>query len=109
MSQFLQAWFARSTPSASASSRRLACLDNMATAPALLIAGGGSGPRASRCREDYLIALGTKVVMQERDFNRRAGFTTADDRLPAFMTTEPVSPSGLVFDVADADMDAMFA
>jgi aldehyde:ferredoxin oxidoreductase len=47
--------------------------------------------------------------MTEKDFNRRAGFTAADDRLPAFMTTEPLAPSGNVFDVSDADLDSVFA
>ena len=108
MSQFLQSWFAAVDTLGFCLFPSLACLDNMATAPAMLIQAAGAVLGES-LGEDYLMALGTKVIMQERDFNRRAGFTTADDRLPAFMTTEPVSPSGLVFDVAEADMDAMFA
>jgi aldehyde:ferredoxin oxidoreductase len=59
--------------------------------------------------EDYLIRMGTDVVLRERDFNRRAGFTAADDRIPAFMREEPVLPSGNVYDVSEADIDAMFA
>ena len=58
--------------------------------------------------EDYLISMGRDVVVMERDFNRRAGFTAADDRMPAFLLEEPVAPSGNVYDVSDADLDAMF-
>ena len=59
--------------------------------------------------EDYLIALGSQIVKQERDFNRRAGFTPADDRLPAFMVDEALPPSGNRFDVSEADLDSVFA
>jgi aldehyde:ferredoxin oxidoreductase len=48
-------------------------------------------------------------VRGERAFNRKAGFTAADDRLPSFCLEEPVLPSGNRYDVADADIDAMFA
>ena len=59
--------------------------------------------------DDYLISMGDSIVRMERDFNRRAGFTAADDRLPAFCVKEAVSPSGNRYDVAEADLDAMFA
>lgn len=58
---------------------------------------------------DYLVSLGGKVCRMERDFNRRAGFGPADDRLPAFFSAEPLAPHGLVWDVTDSDLDAMFA
>ena len=59
--------------------------------------------------DDYLIRLGDGIVRGERDFNRRAGFTAEDDRPPAFIVEEPVGPSGNRYDVAAADLDAMFA
>ena len=59
--------------------------------------------------EDYLVALGSQIVKQERDFNRRAGFTAADDRLPAFMVNEALPPTGNRFDVSEADLDSVFA
>jgi aldehyde:ferredoxin oxidoreductase len=58
---------------------------------------------------EYLISYGTQTVKQERDFNRRAGFTAADDRLPAFMVNEALLPSGNRFDVSEADLDSVFA
>ena len=59
--------------------------------------------------EDYLIQMGDRIVRQERDFNRRAGFTEKDDRPPAFIAEEAVLPSGNRYDVAEADLDGMFA
>jgi aldehyde:ferredoxin oxidoreductase len=59
--------------------------------------------------DDFLISMGDKVVRGEREFNRRAGFTAADDRLPSFVIEEAVLPSGNRYDVAEADIDAMFA
>ena len=58
--------------------------------------------------EDYLIRMGDQIVRGERDFNRRAGFTADDDRPPAFIAEEAVLPSGNRYDVAEADLDAMF-
>jgi aldehyde:ferredoxin oxidoreductase len=59
--------------------------------------------------DDFLISMGNEVVRGERAFNRAAGFTAADDRLPAFCVQEAVLPSGNRYDVAEADIDAMFA
>ncbi len=58
---------------------------------------------------DYLDELGARVLAVEVDFNRRAGFTREDDRLPAFFVEEPVDPSGKVFDVPVEDIDSVFA
>ena len=50
--------------------------------------------------------LGISVLKTEKSFNDAAGFTSKDDRLPDFFTKEPLAPSGLVFDVTEADLDA---
>ena len=52
--------------------------------------------------------LGRQTIGLEREFNRRAGFTRADDRLPAWLTQEPLSPHGAVFDVPDEVLDTIF-
>lgn len=56
--------------------------------------------------ENYLMKLGISVLKTEKSFNDAAGFTSKDDRLPDFFTKEPLAPSGLVFDVTEADLDA---
>jgi len=52
--------------------------------------------------------LGLETIQLEREFNRRAGFTAADDRLPEWMTEEALTPTGAVFDVPAADLDGVF-
>ncbi|MCS7247150.1 MAG: aldehyde ferredoxin oxidoreductase [Anaerolineales bacterium] len=58
--------------------------------------------------ENFLQELGKTAIRLEREFNRRAGFTAADDRLPEFMKYEPLPPNNSVFDVADEDLDHIF-
>jgi aldehyde:ferredoxin oxidoreductase len=41
----------------------------------------------------------------ERKFNKAAGFTKKDDRLPRFFLEEKLPPSGNVFDVPEKEMD----
>ncbi len=55
--------------------------------------------------EDYLTQLGTATLKAEKNFNKKAGFTKKDDRLPKFFTEEPLLPSGNVFDVSNKDLD----
>jgi aldehyde:ferredoxin oxidoreductase len=57
---------------------------------------------------DILQVLGKETLSMEREFNKRAGFTQADDRLPEWMTREPLPPNDAVFDVSEEDLDSMF-
>lgn len=58
--------------------------------------------------DDYLKAIGRETLRLEREFNRRAGFTATDDRLPEWMTEEPLAPLNTVFDVPANDLDTIF-
>jgi aldehyde:ferredoxin oxidoreductase len=58
---------------------------------------------------DDVTALGKQILETERDFNRRAGFTAAADRLPAFFSEEPLAPHNLTFQVSDEDLDAVMS
>ena len=58
--------------------------------------------------DSILQELGRQTIRLEREFNRRAGFTAADDRLPEWMRREPLAPTGAVFDVADEVLDTIF-
>ncbi|TFF92767.1 aldehyde ferredoxin oxidoreductase [Candidatus Thorarchaeota archaeon] len=51
---------------------------------------------------------GKKVLKMERDFNKKAGFTDKDDRLPEFFRTEKLPPHDVVFDVPDSELDAVY-
>ena len=52
--------------------------------------------------------LGRATLTLEREFNHRAGFTKAHDRLPEWMTEEPLAPTNAVFDVPGDDLDELF-
>ena len=107
MSQFLQAWFATIDTLGLCLFPSLACLDM----PELqgLLRAATAAVTGEDLPEDYLMTLGAGVVIGEKAFNTAAGFTAADDRLPAFMTVEALPPSGNVFDVSNADLDSVFA
>lgn len=52
--------------------------------------------------------LGETVLKIERDFNKKAGFTNAHDRLPEFMEYEPLSPHNVVWDFTPEEIDEVF-
>jgi len=56
-----------------------------------------------------LLNLGRQWLTQEREFNRRAGFTDAQDRLPPFMYTEKLAPNDSVFNVPDRDLERFYS
>jgi aldehyde:ferredoxin oxidoreductase len=58
--------------------------------------------------DHILQELGRVTIDLEREFNRRAGFTAADDRLPEWMTREPLAPTQAVFDVPDTELDRLW-
>ena len=57
---------------------------------------------------NILQALGKETIKMEREFNRRAGFTKEDDRLPKWMTEEAIPENGAVFDVSEEVLDHIF-
>ena len=52
--------------------------------------------------------IGKEILDLELDFNRKAGFTPADDRLPEFMTYEKLPPHNVVWDIPDSEIDSVF-
>jgi aldehyde:ferredoxin oxidoreductase len=90
------------------------------TLGACLFAGSGFGAAPETIRDllnarygwdvgdDILQQLGRETLKLEREFNRAAGFTCADDRLPEWMAREPLPPHNVVFDVAEKDLDSVF-
>jgi aldehyde:ferredoxin oxidoreductase len=58
---------------------------------------------------DDVTRIGKEILAKEIAFNRAAGFTPADDRIPEFMTYEKLPPHNVVWDVPDETLDAVFA
>ena len=57
---------------------------------------------------NYIYKLGKDVLRMEKIFNREAGFSNIDDRLPDYFTREPLPPFDLVFDIQDKKIDKIF-
>ena len=53
--------------------------------------------------------LGVRVIKVEREFNRKAGFTSEDDRLPKFFYEEPLPPHNKTVLMSDEEMDSTFS
>jgi aldehyde:ferredoxin oxidoreductase len=48
------------------------------------------------------------VLKAKREFNKKAGFTNEDDRLPPFYYKEPLPPHNTVFTIIDEQLDSVF-
>jgi aldehyde:ferredoxin oxidoreductase len=57
---------------------------------------------------DDFTELGKSVLKNERNFNLAAGFTSKQDRLPAFFTKESLQPHNVTFQVTDEELDQVF-
>jgi aldehyde:ferredoxin oxidoreductase len=58
---------------------------------------------------DDVNRIGKEIINRELAFNRAAGFSKEDDRMPEFMTYETLPPHNVVWDVPDETLDAVFA
>jgi aldehyde:ferredoxin oxidoreductase len=83
-----------------------AILDQADTFQALLdVISGFSGQPLTA---DDVSNLGKSILNTERAFNAAAGFTSKDDRLPAYFKTEPIAPHNVTFGVSDEELDSVF-
>jgi aldehyde:ferredoxin oxidoreductase len=57
---------------------------------------------------DDITAYGAAVLKKEREFNEAAGIGKEADRLPEFMTLEPLPPHNQVFDVPEDALDSVY-
>ncbi len=53
-------------------------------------------------------ALGKSVLDNELAFNKAAGFTSKDDRLPDYFKKEALAPHNVTFSVTDEELDTVF-
>lgn len=52
--------------------------------------------------------MGVKTLLTEKAFNKLAGLTDKDDRLPEFFYNERSAATGSKFDINDAELEAIF-
>jgi len=62
----------------------------------------------AQLEDDYFpFGMGTRILKAELDFNKRAGLTEEDDRLPQFFYEEPLPPHNKVFAISEAELDSV--
>lgn len=54
--------------------------------------------------QERLFGIGVQSIALEKKFNKGAGFTAKDDRLPEFMYQEALPPHNVVFDITDEEL-----
>ncbi|MBW2636508.1 MAG: aldehyde ferredoxin oxidoreductase C-terminal domain-containing protein, partial [Deltaproteobacteria bacterium] len=67
-----------------------------------------NGVLGTKWTQDDIVAYGTEVLKKERAFNEAAGLGKESDRIPEFMTYEPLPPHNVVFDVSEDDLDSVY-
>ncbi len=55
-----------------------------------------------------VIGIGAQCVQLEREFNKRAGITEANGKMPDFMSKEPLPPHNKVFDFTLSELQAIW-
>ncbi len=55
---------------------------------------------------DDLRDLGVRILKAEKEFNKNAGLTKDDDRLPEFFYKEPLPPHNVVFPFTEEEIDS---
>jgi aldehyde:ferredoxin oxidoreductase len=72
------------------------------------IASAINAAHGTRLTREFFQELGRETLRLEAEFNRRAGFTEADDELPAFFYSEPLPPTNHVARFHAADVHGMY-
>ena len=54
---------------------------------------------------EFIETIGKDVILTEKEFNTKAGFNEADDRMPEFMREEPFPPHNTVSDIPQEHYD----
>lgn len=57
---------------------------------------------------EEVMEMGMDILEMEREFNKEAGFTKEDDRMPEFMKEEELPPHNEVFNVSNEELDRVF-
>lgn len=72
-----------------------------------LLADMMAGVYGGEWNADKLLGIGIETLKLEKAFNKAAGLTAKDDRLPEFFYVEKSSATGAVFDINDEELAAV--
>jgi aldehyde:ferredoxin oxidoreductase len=72
------------------------------------LTGAINAAHGTSLTKDFFESLGRQTLKMEHEFNRRAGFTAADDELPAFFYSEALPPTNHVARFHAADVQGMY-
>jgi aldehyde:ferredoxin oxidoreductase len=72
-----------------------------------LIAAAINAALGTQLKPTFFREIGCEVLLLEQEFNRAAGFTVADDDLPAFFYDEPLPPSHLAARFRGAEVQGL--
>jgi aldehyde:ferredoxin oxidoreductase len=67
-----------------------------------------NGVLGTKLTVDDISTIGRQIIDTELAFNKAAGFSAADDRLPEFFEEEKLPPHDVVFDVPNEELDDVF-
>ncbi len=84
------------------------CLFTAAAASGDLLTTLVNARLGTRYTEESLRKEWKAVLLAEREFNRAAGFTAADDRLPEFFYKEPLPPHNKTVLISEEEIDRTF-
>ena len=63
---------------------------------------------SSTFKPNDLIDMGKKMILQEVDFNARAGLTNVHSRMPEHFAETPVASTGDVFDIPESELNSFY-
>jgi aldehyde:ferredoxin oxidoreductase len=106
-SRFMQQWMAAIDTFGYCMMIGMTFMEEKAKQLDLTMIGALSAVTGEAYANTYVTDLGRAVLDIERKFNKAAGLTKEDDRLPKFFTEEKFGPGQFVFDVSTQEIDSV--
>jgi len=106
-SQFMQRWMAAMDSLGLCMMIAMPIMEEKAMRMDLNVIGCVSAVTGEELKDTYIADLGRSVLQIERKFNKAAGLTKEDDRLPKFFSEEKFGPGQFVFDVPESELDTV--
>jgi aldehyde:ferredoxin oxidoreductase len=106
-SQFMQCWMAAMDSLGFCMMIGMPFMEEKDKRLDLNVIGSVSALTGEQLAESYILDLGKSVLEIERRFNKAAGLSKKDDRLPKFFSEEKFGPGQFVFDVPEEDLDSV--